>query len=154
MTCARARPVDVVDHRGERRALAAAGRAGDEHEAALFVGDRLQHRRQPQLVDRPDLHRDDAEDETDGAALLKDVAAEPAEAGDAVGEVDLLRVLEFLALAGRHHRRAHRDDVLVIEPLLVGRGHEHAAHAHHRVAADLQVQVGGAASRRRSSGDR
>ena len=29
--------VDVVDHRRERRGLAAAGRAGDEHEAALFV---------------------------------------------------------------------------------------------------------------------
>ena len=55
MMCAGARGVDVVDHRGQRRALAAAGRAGDEHQAALFVGDRLEHRRQAELVDRLDL---------------------------------------------------------------------------------------------------
>ncbi len=34
--------------------------------------------------------RDDAEDHADGAALLERVAAEAAEAGDAVGEVDLV----------------------------------------------------------------
>ena len=37
----RARLVDVIDHRRERRALAAAGRAGDQHEPALFLGDLL-----------------------------------------------------------------------------------------------------------------
>ena len=84
--------VDVVDHRRERRALAAAGGAGDEHEAALFVGDPLQHLRQAELVDRADLHGNDAEDQADRAALLEHVAAEPAEAGDAVGEVDFLRL--------------------------------------------------------------
>ena len=31
------RLVDVVDHRGERRRLAAAGRTGDEHEALLVA---------------------------------------------------------------------------------------------------------------------
>ena len=76
----RARLVDVVDHRRERGALAAAGRAGDEHEAALFLRDLLQHRRQAELVDRADRHRDDAQHEADGAALLEDVAAEAAEA--------------------------------------------------------------------------
>ena len=86
----RARRVDVVDHRGQRRALAAAGRAGDEHEAALFLRDPLEHRRQAELVDRLDAGRDDAQDEADGAALLEDVAAEAAEPGDAVGEVDVL----------------------------------------------------------------
>ena len=40
---------------------------------------------------RLDLHRDDAEDQADGAALLEDVAAEAAEARHAVGEVDFLR---------------------------------------------------------------
>ena len=48
----RARRVDVVDHRGERRGLAAAGGAGHEHEAALFLRDLLEHRRQAELVDR------------------------------------------------------------------------------------------------------
>ena len=35
----------------------------------------------------------------------------------AVGEVDLLRLLEALALRRRHDRGAHRDDLVVIEPL-------------------------------------
>ena len=35
--CDCARAVDVVDHRGERRRLARAGRAGDEHEPAVLL---------------------------------------------------------------------------------------------------------------------
>ena len=104
----------------------------------------LQDRRQAELVDRADLHRDDAQDEPDRAALLEDVAAEAAEARHAVGEVDFLRFLELLALRRRHDRGAHRDDVLVVEPLLLGRRHQRAADAHHREAADLEVQVRGA----------
>ena len=50
-----ARPVDVVDHRRQRRALAAAGRSGHEHEAALFAGDLLEHGGQRQVVDGLDL---------------------------------------------------------------------------------------------------
>ena len=34
-----ARAVDVVDHRRERRRLARAGRAGDEHEPAVLLGE-------------------------------------------------------------------------------------------------------------------
>ena len=43
--------VDLVDHRRQRRRLAAAGRAGDEHEAARPLGERRQHRRQPELAE-------------------------------------------------------------------------------------------------------
>ena len=63
--------VDVVQHRGQRRRLAGAGGAGDEDQAALFVGDPLEHRRQLQLVDGRDAGRNDAHDQPDGAALLK-----------------------------------------------------------------------------------
>ena len=101
MMCADARRVDVVDHRRERGALAAAGRAGDEDQAALFLRDPLQDRRQPELVDRLDPRRDDAQHEADGAALLEDVAAEAPEARHAVGEVDLLGRAELLALLRR-----------------------------------------------------
>ncbi len=64
--------------------------------------------------------------------------------GDAVGQVDFLRVLELLALRGGHDRRGHLDEVLVIELLLVGDRREVPVDAGHRVAADLEVQVGGA----------
>ena len=91
-------------------------------------------------------HRDDAQDHADRAALLEDVAAEAAEARHAVGEVDLLALLELLALLGRHDRaRAIATVSLVVEPLLLGRDDERAVDPHHRVAADLEVQVGRAA---------
>ena len=96
----RAGRVDVVDHRRQRRALAAAGGAGDEHEAALFRGDPLQDGRQAELVDGLDAGRDHAQDQADGAALLEHVAAEAAQAGKAVGQVHLLRAAELLALLG------------------------------------------------------
>ena len=114
----------------------------DTIDAALLGGDRLQHRRQAKLGDRPDLHRDDAQDHADRAALLEDVAAEAAEPGDAVGEVHLLRLLELLPLRRRHDRGAHSDDVLVIEPFVFNRGCQYPAHAHHRVTADLEMQIG------------
>ena len=41
---ARAVAVDLVDHRGERRRLPRAGRAGDEHEAARPLGQLVQDR--------------------------------------------------------------------------------------------------------------
>jgi hypothetical protein len=94
----RARPVDVIDHSGERRALAAARRSRDQHEPALLVGDLLQHGGQAQFLDRRDLHRDDAQHEADGASLLEDVAPETAEPGHAVRKVDFLPLLELLSL--------------------------------------------------------
>ena len=47
--------IDLVEHRGERRGLAAAGRAGDQHEAARALGQHGQHGRQSQLAERPDF---------------------------------------------------------------------------------------------------
>ena len=52
--------VDVVDHRRERRRLARAGRAGDQDDPALLVGQLADHRRQRQLLDRADPVRDRA----------------------------------------------------------------------------------------------
>ena len=49
--------VDLVDHRRERRGLARAGRAGEQDDPALFVGDLGDDRRQAELVDRLDLVR-------------------------------------------------------------------------------------------------
>ena len=44
--------VDVVDHAGERRRLAGAGRAGDEHQAARLQRQRREHRRQAEVLER------------------------------------------------------------------------------------------------------
>ncbi len=90
--------VDLVDHRRQRRRLAAAGRAGDEHQAARPLGERGDDLRQAELVEALDDLRDDAVDRGDGAALVEDVAAEAGDAADAEREVELERLLEPLLL--------------------------------------------------------
>jgi len=101
----------------------------------------LEDGRQHQLVDRADLHRNDAKDEPDRAPLLEHVAAKPTESRNAIGEVDLLRVPELLALRGRHDRGAHRDEILVVETFVGRGGLEGPPDPHHRIAADLEVEV-------------
>ena len=121
--------VDHVDHRRQRRRLARAGRPGDEHEAARLAGELAQRpaaapsesrlgiscgiRRKAALID---------------AALEEAVDAEAGDAGDRVGEVELLVVLEALALGvvedrvddlarvlRRQHREAlHRHDLALV----------------------------------------
>ena len=142
MMCVGAGVVDVVQHRRQRRRLARAGGAGDEDQAALFVGDPLEHRRQLQLVDGRDARRDDAHDQADGAALLEDVAAEAAQVRDGVGDVDLELLLELVALLGAQQRRGHGVHVGLLETLGLGGRRERAVDAEHREAADLHVQVG------------
>ena len=61
MMCSSRVCVDLVDHRRQRRRLARAGRAGDEHEAARLVAKLVHDRRQAELLDRQDLRRDQAE---------------------------------------------------------------------------------------------
>jgi hypothetical protein len=81
--------VDPVDHRRQRRGLAAAGRPRDEDQATRPIGHFRQHRRQPQFVERADFLRDEAQDGADRALLVEDVAAEAADAAQAEGEVEL-----------------------------------------------------------------
>ena len=45
------RPVDVAEHRGERRRLAATGGAGDEHEPAMLLRELLDARRQAEAAE-------------------------------------------------------------------------------------------------------
>ena len=52
---------------------------------------------EPEFVDGPDARWNDAH-HPDRATLLEDVAAESAEPGDAVGQIDLLRAPEFLVM--------------------------------------------------------
>ena len=97
--------VDVVDHRRQRRGLARAGRAGDEDDPALLLGQAGDDLRQAELLDRADFEGDRAADDRDRAALFEGVDAEAGEAGDRVGEVGLARLLEL-------GQRAHLGDVV------------------------------------------
>ena len=61
--------VDLVDHRRQRRGLAGSGRTRHEHEATRLLHHLVDHRRQPELVDRLDLGGDQAERRADRGAL-------------------------------------------------------------------------------------
>ena len=88
-------PVDPVDHRREGRALARAGRAGDEDDPALLVGEPRHDRRQLQVVDREHPEGHDAQHDADRAALAEDVDAEAPEPLAGVREVGLAGLLEL-----------------------------------------------------------
>jgi hypothetical protein len=125
----------------ERRALAGSGSPGYQHQSALFLRDLLQDGGQVELLEVLNAHRDDAKRHADRAALLERVAAEPAEAGDAIRQVHLMAVLELLAQRRRQHRGQHRHHVVVVQPLVLGDRGQLAAYPHHRIAAGLQVKV-------------
>ena len=65
--------------------------------------------------------------------------------GHAVGQVDFLLLLELLALLGAEEHAAIASVSLRSSRFSSRDDDERAVDAHHRVAADLQVQVGGAA---------
>ncbi len=133
--------VDLVDHRGQGRRLAAAGGAGHEHQTARPLGQLADDRRQPELIEGPDPLGNQTVDRADGAALVEEVAAEAGQAADAEREVQLLRLLEALLLRIGQHAVGQR--------LGVGRRQLRMFHpaqftvdAHHRRRLDRQVEVG------------
>jgi hypothetical protein len=135
--------VDVVDHRGERRRLAGAGRAGDEHQAALLHGDRLDHLGQHELLDALDAEGDDAKDDADRPPLLEHVDPEASEAGDAVGEVDFAGLLEAPLLHRVHDAEGHLLDLLGRHALAVLQRDERAVDPEHRGQPGLEMDVRG-----------
>ena len=96
--------VDLVEHRRQRRRLAAAGGAGDQHQAARPIREVGEHRRQAELAEGADFFRNQPVDRADRAALVEDVAAEArADRLDAEREVELHRFFEALLLrVGQH----------------------------------------------------
>src|ERR1039457_1164857 len=93
--------VALLEHGGQRRALAGAGRPDHEDEAALLEHERAEDRRNVEAFQRRDLERDAAEDRGDRAALLEAREAKAADARKADADVELARVLELLELARR-----------------------------------------------------
>jgi hypothetical protein len=98
-----ARGVDEVDHGGERRRLAAPGRARDEDHALLLLGQVPDRLGEPELLAAEDLVGDLPDRHGRDAALQEDVGAEARESRDAEGEIELLGRLEALPLLlGQH----------------------------------------------------
>ena len=137
-----ARAVDLVDHRRERRRLAGAGRAGDEDEPARLRRKAVQDLREPELLERLHLLRDEAERRAERFALEEDVHAEAREAGHRVREVELAVDLEPLLLLGREDAIEQAARVVCGERLVLLDAHDVPAHAERRRAADRHMEVG------------
>src|SRR5581483_9305958 len=95
--------VDLVEKRRERRRLARAGRAGDEHEPARLLGKLVERRAETEILERLDLVRDQPERGAEGLALEEHVDAEARDTRDRVREVELPSELEPLLLVTREN---------------------------------------------------
>src|SRR5262249_39126788 len=107
----------------------------------------VQTRRQPELLERPDLLRDLAERAADGVALEIDVDAEAGDSRDEVREVDLAVDLEALLLLRVEDPVEDFLRPVGFERLDVRQRHELAVHAHDRRRSDRDVEVGRAERR-------
>ena len=94
MMCSLPLEVHLFDQRGQRRGFAAADGSGDENQTILVTGQQLQALGQPELVHRPHLCIDDAEDEIDPETLPNDAGAKSAERV----RVGKIRVAPFVEL--------------------------------------------------------
>ncbi len=108
-------PVDDVDERREGRRLSRSRRPGDEHEASPHLAERADRLWNPERVEYRDLVGNRPERRCHRPALAEDVHPEPAHTRYRVGRVELLLVLEALALARRQDPEDHLPDGLVVE---------------------------------------
>ena len=134
--------VDVLDDRGERGRLPAAGRAGDQDDAALLLRQLADHIGHAEVAERANRIGDDPEDHRHAASLHVGVDAEAREVLDRVGEVELVMLLELLHARVGQHRVEHVHGVLraerhrrVVEPAQL------AVEPDQRAVSDLQAEV-------------
>jgi hypothetical protein len=129
--------VDAVDHRGEGGGLAGTCCAGDQHQTALLFANLGDHCGKIQFVGGANFGGDDAQNHADVAALLENVDAEAAQAGHAIGHVQLGRFFELLLLAVGHHAERHGQHFFGGDARDVGERRQQAIDAQVRVVADL-----------------
>jgi hypothetical protein len=135
--------VDVIDHRGQRRGLAASGRSGHEHEPSLEQGDLFQHLGKEQLPDRLDIQGDDPQGNSDRPALLEDAPPEPPEPRQAVGQVDVKILLEPVLLVVGHELISELLSILGGQPRKSGESNERSMNADNGMVSGFQMKVGG-----------
>jgi hypothetical protein len=113
-------PVDQVDHRGEGRRLAAAGRPGHQHQA-LGKGTELRdHLRHAELLEAEDGARDHPQHRADPAEIAEQVDPEPGHTGQLEGEVGVVGSRELLAVAIRQRAAEQLEHGLGTEHRDVG----------------------------------
>ncbi|TPW01316.1 MAG: hypothetical protein FD129_3392 [bacterium] len=105
----------MVQHRRQRGRFSRAGRAGDQDQPLFPHRHFGQDRREVQVLHRLDLGGDDTEDGSLAAALHETVHAEPADAGQFDGEIELVLLLEGLLLDIVHDVPDQRVKTLAVQ---------------------------------------
>ncbi len=136
-----ARRVDLVDQRRQRRGLARAGRARQDHETARLRRELVEGRRQTELLERADVRRDHAESSRKRLALVVGTDTEPAETSHAVREVELTVELQILLLLGRRDPVDELACEVRVEYGEVGERLDVPVYANSRMRARSHVQV-------------
>ncbi len=133
--------VDVVDHRGQRGRLARAGGTGHQDESTRLVGETPEDLREAEFGDAGALGGDTAQGDSDAATLMEDVDPETADTADRVGEVELVAVLEALALRQGHHALGKHPGLIRIESGQLLHDDEASREPDRRRAAYLDVEI-------------
>ena len=136
-----ARPIHEVDHAAQRSALAAAGRAGDQHQPLREIAQRFFELRQPELLGRDDRRRNQPEDRRGTAAITQRVAAKARDAGNVDREVGVVPFTELLAIHFRHRRQQHLFELLTAERRGPGHAHQFTVATDDRWLTDAEMQV-------------
>ena len=113
--------VGIIHHRGQGRRFAAARGARDQDKPFLVHGGLRQDRRQPQVLRRNDLARDQTEDGRAAIFLLEEIRPEARHAGDLVAEVHVAGLLVLLDLDLRGDLVEHRLELVVLRTLYLMR---------------------------------
>src|SRR3954470_1892863 len=138
-----AKRVHAIDHRGQRCRFSRAGDSRDQHESTRLVAYLLDDLGQIQLFKDANLGGNNAQHQSDVAALLKDVHAESSESGDSVRHIEFRGLFELLLLPVRHHAERHAQHVFGGNARLLAQRSKFTVDSNVREVADLQVQVGG-----------
>ena len=112
--------VDVIDQRRQRRRFAGSGRPGDEHQSAAQLAELFHHRRNPELLQRGDLRRNQAEDGAVAVGLLEIIATEARLLIHLVGEIEIAAFLEKRPALGSADFAQHVDRLFARDWLLRG----------------------------------
>src|SRR5690606_13243028 len=137
--------IDVIDHRRERRRLAASRGTRDEDEPLLKSTEPLADvGREIELDHRLDVVRNDTQDGADRAPLVEDVRSEPAQTGDTERHVELPLLLETQDLLVIENAVDELLRRLRIEHFLLGRD-EPPGDTDHRRRSGGDVEVGATA---------
>ena len=129
------------------------GRTGHEHEPLRQVREVLDRRRQAELLERRELHRDHAHAHRERAHLEVAVGAEPGDAVVGEREVDLAVGAQLLLEIVGEHAQHELLDVVLVERRLARDRDELPVDAHQRRAerGDQQVAAARAPTARRGS---